>query len=109
MVLAAAVAAVAIVLLRGHGSGSRAPVRWTIDPRPLGAGVTSVDVTLTTGDTVLAWQHRDDGVAPLVLSTPPPGGAVTVTVDVVLADGPRRIVHTATPEAGAAVELRLGE
>lgn len=108
MVLAAAVAAVAILVLRGRG-GSHDPVRWTIDPRPLGPGITSVDVTLTTGDRVLGWQHRDDGAAPLSLSTPPPGGTVTVTVDVVLPGGARRIVHTASPEAGAAVEVRLGE
>lgn len=108
MVIAAAVAAVAILVFREQG-GDRGPVRWTIDPRPLGAEVRAIDVTLAVGDRVLAWQHREGGAAPLVLSTPAPGGAVTITVDVVLPDGPRRIVKTASPSAGAAVEVRLGE
>ncbi|MBL8621056.1 MAG: hypothetical protein JNK64_07115 [Myxococcales bacterium] len=108
MVIAAAVAAVAILVFRDQG-GDRGPVRWTIDPRPLGAEVRAIDVTLAVGDRVLAWQHRDGGTTPLTLSTPAPGGAVTITVDVVLPDGPRRIVKTASPGAGAVVEVRLGE
>ena len=53
--------------------------------------------------------HGAGGATPLTLSTPAPGGAVTITVDVVLADGPRRIVKTASPGGGAVVEVRLGE
>ena len=108
MVIAAAVAVVVMLVVRDRG-GDTGPVRWRIDPRPLGPAVTSVDVTLTVGDRVLAWQHRDGGATPLELTTAAPGGAVTITVDVVLPDGPRRIVKTASPGAGAAVELRLGE
>ena len=48
MVIAAAVAAVAILVFRDQG-GDRRPVRWTIDPRPLGAEVRAIDVTLAVG------------------------------------------------------------
>ena len=108
MVIAAAVAAVAILVFRDQG-GDAGPVRWTIDPRPLGADVRAIDVTLAVGDRVLAWQHRDGGATPLTLSTPAPGGAVTITVDVVLADGSWRIVKIVSLGGGAVVEVRFGE
>lgn len=103
--------AAAILVVRDPAPGSR-EVTFVIDPRPLGAGLRHLDVTITVGDRVAAalsgdWD-RDRPRQPLRLVTPTPAGEVTITLDVVTTDGAHRIVHRARPGAGAVVDIVLG-
>ncbi|MEZ4402200.1 MAG: hypothetical protein R3B06_19390 [Kofleriaceae bacterium] len=111
-----AVAAVfAGVTLVGRACESRGggDVQWKISLAPLGPGVRHVEVSLMVGDRVLAWHSRDDdGLRPwppIELATPAPGGEVTITVDVVAADGAHRVVRRQRVAGGAAVTLVVGE
>jgi len=110
-VLAAGVCAAAILVFRGGDSGPKG-VTWVVDPRPLGSDLRHLDVTIAVGDEVQAWQtgawDRTRAIAPLRLTTPTPSGEVTVTLDVVTANGAQRIVHRATPARGATVEIVVG-
>lgn len=110
-VLAAGVCAAAILALRGPED--RREVTYVVDPRPLGAAVRNLDVTITVGETVAASLTAritpDRPLSPLRLVTPVPSAPVTITIDVVTVDGSRRIEHAATPPAGSTVTVTVGE
>jgi hypothetical protein len=111
-VLAAGVCAAVILVLRGNQSTHRG-VTFVVDPRPLGASLRHLDVTIEAGDAVLgAWQSGEPDPArplqPLRLTTPVPSGEVTITLDVLATDGAHRVVHHARPVDGATVEIVLG-
>lgn len=108
MVLAAGVCATAILILRDE----RPPrdVTFVVDPRPMGAALLHLDVTISAGDDIVAaWQSGDERpLRPLRIVTPAPAGPVTITLDVLAADGPHRVEHHVAPTAGSTVEIKLG-
>ena len=110
--LAAGVCAAAILVLRGAEEGSR-QVTFVVDPRPLGATLRELEVTITVGDDVIGtWRSgahdRTNPLQPLRLSTPAPAGEVTITLDALTTAGAHRVVHHARPGPGATVEIVLG-
>jgi hypothetical protein len=110
-VLAAGVCAAAILVVRGNQTSHG--VTFVVDPRPLGPGLRHLEVTIEAGDELLAaWQsgERDPErpLPPLRLTTPVPAREVTITLDVLAADGAHRVVHHARPVDGATVEIVLG-
>ena len=110
-VLAAGVCAAAILVFRADEPARG--VTFVIDPRPLGPTLRHLDVDIAAGDQSLgSWQSGDRGgepLRPLRLTTPVPAGDVTITLDLITADGPHRIVHHARPTRGSTVEIVLGQ
>ncbi|MBK9033302.1 MAG: hypothetical protein IPL61_18855 [Myxococcales bacterium] len=106
-VVAAAAVAVVAILVMGKLGGGGGDVRWQIDLAPAGE-VRSVEVTITGGDQVLA-VHQQVGGRAVRLTTPAPKGRAKVTIDLILPDGPHRVVREADAPAGATVAITVGE
>ncbi len=111
MVLAAGVCAAAILVVREDPSAPDG-VTFVVDPRPLGAELRHLDVTIAVGDVVSGWTtgdwDRTRPLEPLRLTTPAPSGEVTITLDVVTTTGAHRVVHHARPAKGSVVEIVVG-